>query len=319
MHFDSSSPTAISLYVYCCALVLAVGLECYRRGRADLKILSRHAALSDVFRQSSWFSRFIIFSYTCRSFWCFARAAALFGEKCEYHCMYSLVSLSNRLASVAFFAAFSFVITAWAGIAGAEQSDSVRRQKLRRTRRLFFALNLWLLLCMTGLMVVRFLVRFRPEQSARLEDADAWIVALLSAVVALGVGYYGLKLFCMSGRYDTSSALYRARARLMFATLAIPALCLARATLFLYRPVTGREITGWVIDLLYPWFWYSVPEIVSGVTVLLVMWPAESQPESALLMPGRQGVGDLGDLDAAFTDSRVWARLLDEAPEQYAV
>ena len=56
---------------------------------------------------------------------------------------------------------------------------------------------------------------------------------------------------------------------------------LAQVVLFSYEPITHHYLTGKLCDFLYPWFFYSVPE-VSPPT-----WPCILQSSGSL--PSRNG------------------------------
>lgn len=61
--------------------------------------------------------------------------------------------------------------------------------------------------------------------------------------------------------------------RVLALTVLNTASFLLRAVLFLYRPTLGADITGKSGAVLYPWFFYTVPEILSGIGSLILVTP----------------------------------------------
>mmetsp|Transcript_18392 Transcript_18392/g.58638 ORF Transcript_18392/g.58638 Transcript_18392/m.58638 type:complete len:319 (+) Transcript_18392:35-991(+) len=286
------SSQAVCLYAYSFALLVAAALSCSRRLRSDRRALQRHEALGQVFSQGSWFARFMILCFSLRVFWYAARTTGWFGHKCDFHCPYIVVSLANRLASICFFAAFSHVIVCWSGIAGATRSEEIRRAKQARTRAIFLLLNSWLIIAEFVVMGARFFVRLSDQALDNWYTVDSWIVAILTAVVAVSVAYYGCKLYHVSHQHDQSAVLHRAQRRIMAATVLILLLCTARTVFFLWQPVSGHDITGLLGTIVYPWFFYPVPEIVSGFVILFVMWPVRGPAKSIMAVePAVAGVG----------------------------
>lgn len=291
------SPEAVCLYTYSGALLVAVGLGCSRRLRSDRRALQRHEALAQVFSQGSWFAQFMILCFSLRIFWYAARTTGWFGSKCDYHCAYIVVSLANRLASICFFAAFSHVIVCWSGIAGATRSEEIRRAKQARTRAVFVVLNSWLIIAECVVMGARFFVRLSAKALDDWYTADSWIVAILTAVIAASVGYYGCKLHRISHQHDQSAVLHRAQRRIMAATVLILLLCAARTVLFLWQPVSGTKITGLAGSITYPWFFYPAPEIVSGFVILFVMWPVRGPAKSIMALAPAARARGAGGVD----------------------
>lgn len=274
----STCAEGAALVVYCGALAVAGALSATRACGQGPRALARHRRLADVIRRGSLFGLLIAACYALRIAWYAIRVSGVLGAKCEapYHCPYALVSLLNRLASLCFFGSFSACAICWAEIAGASSGDDVRQAALRRARVLFGVLNFWLVVAMGGSMAYRYFIRLRGDQQAALYDADQTEVGILSALIAATIGHYGSALYRASRALDDTHALTRARCRLLAATLAVCVLSAVRAALFLYRPLTGRTIGGLLGRLLYPWAWYVVPEVGSGMVVISVMWPARA-------------------------------------------
>lgn len=66
----------------------------------------------------------------------------------------------------------------------------------------------------------------------------------------------------------------RSRQRIMLIGWTTSVLFTVKAIMFVYRPITGEEFSGWVSWILYPWFFYPVPELVPSMLVLWLTTPA---------------------------------------------
>ena len=278
------SASFISACLFASAFVLALWQAVARRQLARTVV---HADRVKVVRHHRWFARFLALSFLLRAVWFVDSASGLFGRKCTYLCPHVLVSLANRAATTSFFAAFSFVVVAWASIvheaaglptamASFDHSDDdeeagPRGRRRSRTYVYFVTLNVWLALLQAVTLALRFAVRLSDGHRSALADADAYVNAFFFALLAVSVLFHGHRLRRTIAEVEADAVRPIARTA-RFVVLLCAVLFAVRAALFLLRPLFDLELRGWLWDVTYPWLFYTAPELLPGVSVLL--WTA---------------------------------------------
>lgn len=217
-----------------------------------------------------------------------------------------LVEFTGRLAQLAFFSSFLNLLVLWADVLradderlsaaalspGADSSATLAAALARSAMRvnnggavahdgdsaaamrLHAPPSLWKVLCVPQtlqvlfnfwvwiLVLSLFLLRFEScTASSRVSDAQT--VALAAAYALLGIGFLIVSLRLA----PRLSRLPRVRRRIIIVSTCCVVCFVGRAGLFLVRPISGYRFEGLAERVLYPWFFYTVPEIVPSLVV----------------------------------------------------
>ena len=129
--------------------------------------------------------------------------------------------------------------------------------------------NFWVYVVVLSLFIVRFQTcggASTPQQrtAERLADAQTAALAASSGVMSAGFLRVGTRLAHKLRRAP------RVRSRVLLVTLVCFVAFLVRSVLFLVRPITGYRFQGVSEAVLYPWFFYTFPEVVPTAVVLVV-------------------------------------------------
>lgn len=186
------------------------------------------------------------------------------------------------------------------------QDDETRRALAggplsgRFTAMCAVALSVWIALLQLAALVVRFFFRLSDRQLERFENVDACVTAFFSLMLAAGMVLQALRLFRALVAFE-SPVLRRLRWGLCGIALPCSALLLLRAGLFLYRPITGRLLDGTLGSVMYPWFFYTAPELLCGLLVLLPTVPRPVRLERGAWAGPEEGDGDDGNVGTEVT------------------
>jgi hypothetical protein len=219
------------------------------------------------------------------------------------HDPHAFVSLCSRLAQLLFFSAFGGVLVTWWDVIRAEDRGAVRvSQDLLRTLRrssthfpldgaflsmpslwstlcssstIYVLGNFWVFAVVLALVAVEFYV-CDAALGRRIDDAETVVVAVFYLGLAAGFAVSWRKLRgLLVAREDLERPV-----RVVAAVCAV--LFCARSLLFLSRPLLHYSFQGTAQQVLYPSFFFTVPELVPSVVVLYLMTPrAASKPLEA--------------------------------------
>jgi len=291
-----AAPHADTTARYSLALLFALAVQARRR---PFDQSARVIPTEERDRVSS-FPRIVVVAVLCRLIWVIANLTGTFpanqGNTCRNP--HAFVSLVSRLAQLLFFTAFSGVLVTWWEVIQAQQRGAVRFPRdvlglLRgssvgpplatsdliplsllatvcRPATVHLLLNFWAFFIVIGLVAVEFYV-CNGAVAKRIDDSETIVVAIFYLGLAAGFA-------AASARLAVEDALRR---RVRLVALVCASLFAVRSALFLVRPVLGLSFTGTAERVLYPSFFFTLPELAPSLVVLALMLP-QGQPPSAL-------------------------------------
>jgi len=306
LNSDSNTPLQMRLILVPYFVVLLLCLFVMRQ-RRPFDSSSRLMASEDRDRVSS-FPRQIIAAVVFRIVWALAVISERFKKSQEDTCHdpHAFVSLVSRLSQLVFFSAFSGVLVTWWDViqaadlqgfnggngVGSGSSMLIPNELLSvlqtstagpplvttnqvplsvfatlcRPSTLYILGNFWVFLTVVSLVAVEFYV-CDSDMARSIDDSETVVVALFYTGLAVGFlySYSKLKQLLVS-----REALER-KVRLITITCAV--LFLERSVLFLLRPIFDVSLRGQLEILLYPNFFFTVPELIPSVVVLWLMIP----------------------------------------------
>jgi hypothetical protein len=215
--------------------------------------------------------KFIALASLLRIAW-FASEYAGWGDAASCRDAKGFVSFAGRLSAVLYFSAFSSVLFFWWD-ALRKRSDGLVPDEgglsICEPRTVDILLKFWVFVVLAGLFMYKF---FECDDANRQRVADAEIVAISLVFGALAIGLAsvggGLRVKLS---YRESVASSQLSFRILAITVTCSVLFLMRVFLFLLYPVFDLKLKGAARQALYPWFFYTVPEVVPCVVLLFVL------------------------------------------------
>ena len=119
--------------------------------------------------------------------------------------------------------------------------------------------NLWLTVVLLVLICVQFYV-CNVKVYTSIYETQTVVIAVFFSLLSLGFLYVGY-----NGGFSSS--------RLNVLVWTCILLYQLRGVLFLVRPITGYKFTGLLGKILYPWFFYVIPEVIPSTVLVLFMRP----------------------------------------------
>lgn len=109
-----------------------------------------------------------------------------------------------------------------------------------------------------------------------LENVDLTLIFLVYVILSVVLGVLGYRLQRKAVKVlQNYPTRFRRRltAKLAAATIISVFCFFSRAVMFLYHPLTGQLYFPTLDDVLYPYFFYHVPELVPLVTMMVMLAP----------------------------------------------
>eukprot|EP00753_Platysulcus_tardus_P015030 PLAT4727.1.p1 GENE.PLAT4727.1~~PLAT4727.1.p1 ORF type:complete len:342 (+),score=134.52 PLAT4727.1:31-1026(+) len=230
---------------------------------AALHAVQRLKETNETRRRTAIFSSTLALSLVLRMVW----VALVSGESEEYYHTAARPSYAlNRVALALTFTSFSFVTAFWANVLNVTFHKAERRPfGLFRSTSMFFATNVAMYLATVLLLVVRLGVNDWKGYNAEIE-----CVAFLFLVLSAFFLYFGSKLVRSLPKTASGTRSVQAR-RVLFSAVACTIAFLLRFIVLLYHPLTGKDFPEPFGYILYPYFFYEVPELVPAAALLLMM------------------------------------------------
>lgn len=211
--------------------------------------------------------RFILVASILRIAW-FAAEFAGWGEAAECKDPKGFSSFAGRLSTVLYFSAFLSVLFFW--------WDSLRegfpeeaRCRYCEPRMLDILLKFWVLVLMVGLYAYKF---FECDEKNRDRVSKIEITAMSFTFALLAIGFAsvgnGLRIQLS---YRESVSASQLSFRITTITIVCVILFLTRFFLFMLYPLFEIKIKGTYQEFLYPWLFYTIPEIVPCSILLLTL------------------------------------------------
>ena len=146
--------------------------------------------------------------------------------------------------------------------------------------------NFWVTLTLFVLLTLQWQVCDANLYNS-IYEAETVTIAVFFALLSGAFLYFGLKVRRAAGETSVAHnpAVHRVRRYLLVLCVVCPGLFLLRGALFLVRPVTGYNFTGVAQTVLYPWFFYPVPELVPSLLMVWYMWPGKKPPAGDEVRP----------------------------------
>ncbi|KAA0155131.1 hypothetical protein FNF29_01882 [Cafeteria roenbergensis] len=283
----------VSFYLYIPAIVFAVW-QFTERSRME-----RHARLQQrlqqvpqcIPRSMPVFAGLVAASFVFRALWFFARGTDILGTQdpgassCRsgLHCAEQiLASFFNRLGQTIFFAAFAIIASFLRKWGQSLEQEGARISERDCVDLSFMLLSFYQALLQVGILLL-FLFFDVGEDADGYESFYLYSVVFSNVALALAVSLSGCSLVSRLGALLHHRAR-DARFRVAVIQWTVSVLLLLKSFLFVMRPLFGIVLTGEVGAVAYPWFFYTVPELVSGCLVLALTSPH-----------GKDGTRDDGD------------------------
>ena len=265
--FEGSPSKASTLSPTPTAPKLAVNVVLY----ALLMLIAILTARKDLQRLNS-VPKFIALASVLRVTWFIAEYMG-WGESANCKDAKGLVSFCGRLSSVLFFAAFSSVLFFWWDVLRTRHDgiipDADKPSYCVEPRTADLLIKFWVFVVMAGLFLYKF---FTCDDDKRENVAQAEILAIAFTFGLLAIGFAavgsGLRIKLQYRESNSSSHL---RFRITIISVTCVVFFFVRATLFLLYPMFGIKLKGLLQDVTYPWFFYTMPEIIPSLTLLALL------------------------------------------------
>lgn len=290
--FTWGSVFAINTYLFLFGTLLALQ-QARVRARLDKRLNFRPN------RRIRAFTPTLATSFLLRCAWCFLTEVNFGNEwvakDAEWHpvacvswlsCPHIVVTALNRLATLVFFTAFSCVVTFWEDLTTRSvASESVpllpsaavrlAQQKRRATpvQVFFVVLNAWLYaIFIAEIAAYPFL---RANTQAKVHTFDMYQVVFFFSVLAATVLLYGLRLRKLLLPVEAHASVVSVlECKLLLIVIVCCTLFALKCVCFLWNVVcTHLSCTGGsrLPSGMYPWAFYTAPELVPGVLLIALM------------------------------------------------
>lgn len=300
--FHLFSPAAISAYGYIIAAVLAISVGVQR---SALMHEYGHDTYLQPARRIRWLPTLLSLSFLLRALWFVLRDMHAFEhydtDSSTYrHIMMKVPFLSNKidlypvgvtlaqkLATVVYFSAFTLIVRFWdevlvrsLAIAQGQakmthhlnvgssnrvlHTGYVRQRSAGRSKLLFVIINVWMYLVAFALITVQSLL---PNyKTTYLMKIDPIVVALffLALSIAIAQCAYRLRKLFQAIEFSNLARMIKYRVVILASIF---------STLFFIRAIVFIISTYWIElrGVLDPWLLYTIPELLPGVSVLIMM------------------------------------------------
>ena len=295
------SAFAVSSYLFGLAALVAV-----RQARQRRALTTRlHFGAG---RRLPCFTPLLAVSFTLRALWCVLTAlhtgedwdagagggAGAWDAPCAgwRDCRHIGVTIFNRLATLAYFSAFSLVLSFWmevadgaageeagverpllqkaggggggggisAGLAGSGDSAQTNRHQV-----MLMIVNIWMYVVLFGITVAKPLCG--KAWQARLHAVDMWQTAAFFALLTVATLSYGYQLRAQLA--PVKIHVHGVAAAVERKLLAI--VCVCGALFALKSACFAWGQVGSLPEWSHPWLFYTVPEVVPGLLLLALM------------------------------------------------
>lgn len=243
---------------------------------AALLLQSARLLRSDDSDKLRSFPRLICLSVLFRLTW-FVSEYLGWGASVDCHDWEILVNFCGRCAQASLFTAFSAVLFFWWEILISEQRQASSivssppetsfRELCCRPSTWQILINFWVYVVLLGLVWYKFESCDEDVRSG-ISQAEVVAIALFYLCLAIGFCYVCVGLSRQLQLRESVSSTQLQRRILIISTLCVLFFSL-RSLLFLLNPLFGVVLKGTAREVLYPWFFYTVPEVLPA---LVAQW-----------------------------------------------
>jgi hypothetical protein len=243
--------------------IFTMGWKAVKRRRARKALLqartrSPYASLRDTETEDTPISQIVIIERLFKVFLLVFLASRIVWLILQTLDMAGPVSfVFNRLAFAFFYSAFTLIMFYWAEITHKNYYEST--SFMPKLGYIFFITNV-LVWSLQIVFVILFELGIKTEL---LYDLNQWIDVGLSALIALGFIFYGIRIICMrAGSDKLNPDLRKELMKMLLATVVFASCFLLRVFMFAYRPVTGKYFDDHTFIILGYYVCEAVPSLV---------------------------------------------------------
>jgi hypothetical protein len=125
--------------------------------------------------------------------------------------------------------------------------------------------NFWVWIIALGLFVFKY---ESCAHSSTVSNAQTICIAIASGILGIMFIVIGVRLYRKLGQREIPGRKRLQRKIFWVSLICFISFGLFRCILFLIQPLTGYYFTGILGNILYPWFFYTVPELIPSFVML---------------------------------------------------
>ena len=186
-----------------------------------------------------------------------------------------LVVSTGKLATLFYFSAFTILLRSWNDVCDVTQSNSSsstsnnekgvlalhhrNSRRFRSSQILYVLVNVWMYVIECAIVAAKTLFPTHHVVTTWIKSDDSVVIAAFFLALGIGMTTVGLKLRRLFYTIEFSSTAALLSRRILTLTIIFSIIFASRAILFLYV----RKLDLWMV--------YTVPELVPGLSVLIMM------------------------------------------------